>query len=123
MKINIKETDIKLGKPLKEWVIKKVGKLEKFKDLFKDGISKSLPNKKRKSKIEIWLEVGKESFHHREGKVYRAEAQMRFPKKSIRAVTLGKNLKTAVISLKKKLERQLGDYKDFLVDKQKKIKK
>ena len=119
MQIDIKETDIKLGEALKEWIVKEILKLEKFKDLLKDELWKVAPSQKEKSKVHVWVEVGKSTFHHKEGKVYRAEIQIRLPKKSFRAVVLNDDLRIAVTNARKKIERQISDFKDLLVDREK----
>ena len=119
MQIHLKETDIKLGVETKEWVLNEISKLEKFKDLFRNELWEESSSKKEKSKVQIWAEVGQSTFHHKGGKIYRAELQIHFPKKSVRAVDLEDDLRVAVTNAIKKLERQISDYKNLLVDKQK----
>jgi len=120
MKIVIKTTNLKLTKALQEFIEEKINSLEKFcffgspaqipplskKDLDWEG--------KEKPRIEAWVEIGKESLHHKKGPVFYAECQMRFPKTSLRSVVRRKDLKLAITEVKDELQRELKQYKEKL---------
>jgi ribosomal subunit interface protein len=98
MKIIIKTTNLKLNQALKNFIEEKVNSLEKFS----------------KSKVEAWVEIGKTTLHHQKGPFFRAECQMRFPGKSLRATALSKDLRPAITEVKDELQRQLKQYKNKL---------
>lgn len=113
MKIVIKTKNIKLNRALQDYIEEKLNSLEKF--------LKTLHNEKKyfnsyfgkgKPRTEMWLEIGKESLHHRKGPVFRAEAQIRFPGRSLRAEALSKNLRAAITEVKDELQRELKQYKE-----------
>ena len=113
MKIVIKTKNLKLDKVLRQYIREKLNSLEKF--------SKILQNKQKyfnsfygkgKPRMEAWVEIGKTTLHHRKGKVFRAECQMRLPGKSIRSTARRKNLRLAINQVKDKLQRQLKQYKN-----------
>ncbi len=69
---------------------------------------------KGKSTVEAWVEVGRGTFHHKKGPVFWAECQMRFPKRSLRSVAQGEDLKLVITEVKDELQRQLKQYKEKL---------
>ncbi|MDI6591751.1 MAG: ribosome-associated translation inhibitor RaiA [Patescibacteria group bacterium] len=118
MKIVIKTKNVKLNPTLREWIQMELDSLEKF--------SKILQNKeeyfnhffgKGKPRVEAWVEIGKESLHHKKGPVFWVECQMRFPKRSLRATAQSENLKAAITEVKDELQRQLKQYKEKVLTK------
>lgn len=129
MKINILTKNIKLTPALKDFIEEKINPLEKFVKIQQNkeysnhlpGGAKvkkkesSLTSGKGKSIIEAWVEIGKESRHHKKGSLFLAECQMRFPKKNIRSTARAENLKSAINEVKDELQRELKEYKEKLV--------
>ena len=113
MKIVIKTANVKLTSVLKKYIAEKINSLEKF--------LKTFQNRKKyffeggKPRIEAWIEIGKESFHHQKGKVFRAECQMRLPGKSVRSEAISKNLRQAINEVKDELQRELKQYKEKII--------
>lgn len=104
MKIFIKATKINLDEKLKRFIEKEISSLERFaKGIFG-------------SKIKTWVEVAKETAHQK-GPFFYAECQMRFPGKLLRAEALKKNLKSAIIEVRKELEREIKEYKEKMMAK------
>ncbi len=66
---------------------------------------------KGKPRVEVWVEIGRTTRHHQKGDIFRAEAQMRFPGKSIRAESERDDLKLAITEVKDELQRELKKYK------------
>ncbi|XOB41520.1 MAG: ribosome hibernation-promoting factor, HPF/YfiA family [Candidatus Nealsonbacteria bacterium] len=112
MKIIIKTKNIKLNRPLKDYIEEKLNSLEKFLKTFQKKIYYNHFFGKGKPRIEAWVEIGKESLHHRKGPVFRAEVQMRFPGMSLRAEAVSKNLRTAITEVKDELQREFKQYKE-----------
>lgn len=94
MKIIIKTKNIELTPALHQYVEEKINSLEKFLEI-----------------VEAWVEVGKETRHHRKGPFFRAECQMRLPGKSIRSVAVKEDLRLAIDEVKDELQRALKQYK------------
>lgn len=114
MKIVIKTTNLKLNQEIRDYIQEKIGSLEKFARVFQ---SKNYYNGffgKGKPRIEVWLEIGKITRHHQKGDIFRAEAQMRFPGKSLRAESERENLKLAITEIKDELQRELKKHKEKL---------
>lgn len=117
MKIIFKTKNIKLTPVLKAEIEEKINSLESFfptKENHNDFFGKGKP------KIEIWFEVEKES-HHQKGNVFRAEAQLRLPGKSIRSEAVSQDLKTAINEVKDELQREIKQYKKLIKKRKKKI--
>lgn len=113
MKIVIKTKNLKLSQELKDFIEEKLGSLEKFlKIIYDKGKYYNSYFGKGKPMLEMWFEIGKESLHHKKGPVFRAEAQMKLPKKSIRAEAVSKNLRQAITEVKDELQRELKQYKE-----------
>jgi len=114
MKIIIKTKNIKLTLALKDYIEGKLNSLEKFSKIFQEKIYLNSFFGKGKPRVEAWVEVGKESLHHQKGNIFRAEVQLRFPKKSIRSEAISKDLKTAITETKDELQREIKQYKEKL---------
>ena len=111
MKIVIRAKNVKLNQSLREWIDKKLNSLERFISLLKEEDLDSFLGK-GKPKIEMWVEIEKMSSHHRKGPFFRAEAQMRFPGKSLRAEARDEDLRVAITTIKDELQRQVKKYKN-----------
>ena len=76
MKIIIKTKNIDLTQALKNYIEEKINSLEKFaKDLFGEKYFDNFFGK-RKPRIEAWVEIGKETLHHKKGPFFWAECQI-----------------------------------------------
>jgi len=111
MKINILTKNIKLTPALKDFIEEKINPLEKF--------AKILQNKKcynhflgrGKPKVEAWIEIGKETLHHKKGPFFWAECQLNFPKRSLRSTAKREDLELAITEVKDEVQRELKQYK------------
>ena len=111
MKIIIKATNIKLEEDIKEYIQEKIGGLEKFAEIFQEKKYYNGFFGKGKPRVEVWVEVGKTTHRHCKGLVFRAEAQMRLPGKTVRVEAVEEDLKLAIVGVKDKLQRELKQYK------------
>ena len=111
MKIVIKTTNLKLNEELKNYIEEKIGSLENFAEVFQSENYYNHFFTKGKPRVETWVEIGKTTRHHQKGDVFRAEVQMRFTGKSLRAESERKNLKLAINEVKDELQRELKKYK------------
>ncbi len=102
MKISLKWTDLEPIESLDVFVEEKIGGLAKFLEKYDEtGVA------------EAWVEIGRTTGHHKTGgMVYRAEADIRLPGKILRAEETHKDLRQAIVKIKKELERQIKTYKE-----------
>jgi len=98
MKITISTKNISLDGALETFVQEKIGGLEKF-------IGKS-------SVIEARVEIGLPSKHHRSGRVYYAEVNLKAGGKLLRATCQHEDLSNAIVDVKNELQRQIKKFKE-----------
>jgi ribosomal subunit interface protein len=118
MKIEIETKNIKLDSSLQKFAEEKFNSLQKFaaKVFEKDKFLKN----HEKPKTEMWLEMGRITLHHQKGKIFRAEAQLKFPgKKSIRAEAIADDFKKAIVKVKDELQKEFKTYKEKIISKSK----
>lgn len=101
MKINLKWTNLEPIESIDVFVDEKIGGLAKFIPTYDaDGVA------------EAWVEVARTTKHHKTGEmVYLAEADLRLPGKVLRVEETHKDLRQAIVLVKKELERQIKSYK------------
>lgn len=105
MIIKIKATEIELTEPLKIWIEEKVGELKR------KLVSEEEERKKGREKINVEVEVGRITRHHKKGEVYRSEIQVYLPQKLLRSVSSNIDLRTAIIEARDGLDREIRKYK------------
>jgi ribosomal subunit interface protein len=115
MKIVIKTTNIRLNKPLLEYIQQQINSLEKFSKIFQKKEYFNHFWGKGRPKVEAWVEIGKTTLHHQKGPFFKAECQMRLPGKSLRAEAKASNLKRAIVEVKDELQRELKQYKEKML--------
>jgi len=93
MNINIKATNIDLTDTLTEYVHSKIGALEKIIGNSED--------------INIFVEIGKESNHHKKGEVYMAEVRTRISGKDYYIKKFESNLYASIDAVKDDLLRDV----------------
>lgn len=101
LKVNIKATNIELDDAIYEYIYEKIGTLDKYIE----GIDGS---------VQAWVEVGKPSKHHREGREeFYAEADIRLPGQGrvIRSEARQWDLRLAIDQVKDELQGELKKYK------------
>ena len=100
MNIIIKATNIELKHDLEEWVKIRLEPLERFDKFLQE------------KDVEVWVELGKTTKGQRKGDIFRAEAQIRLPGKSIRAEAVSNNVRKSINELRDKLQREVVQYKE-----------
>lgn len=101
MEIKIRTKNLQLTSHLKNYIRKKLEKVEKF-----------LVKVTKKGTTEMEIEVEKITRGQNKGEVHRVEAQIFGPGISIRAEDTSTTPKEAVSEVKYELERQLKEHKD-----------
>lgn len=106
MRVIIKSKNLELTEAIKVWIEKRIKSLEHYLKGFEE-ISDF-----RKQKIELEIEVGKESRHHRKGEVFFAEFNLVLPGGNLRAKKIGDDLRAVIDEAKEDLERSIRKYKN-----------
>lgn len=101
MKIDIVTKNISLDEPLQVFIEDKIG-----------GLDKLIGNDKSEARVEI----GKPSRHHRSGRVFRAEANIRMGGILLRASCEHENLRNAIVDVKDELQEQIRKFKEKRTD-------
>lgn len=97
MKINVLYKNITPDEPLKVFVEDRVGGLEKFIG---------------QGPIEARVEIGLPSKHHRSGRIYYAEVNLKVGGKLLRATCQHEDLRNAIVDVKNELQKQIRKFKD-----------
>ena len=119
MKITIKTKNLELTPSLKKIIEEEINSLEKFSKIFYSGEYFNHFFGKGKPRVETWLEIGRETQHHKKGLYFWAECQMKFPGKGLRATTKRESFKAAITEIKEELQRQIKQYKEKIIAKEK----
>lgn len=104
MKINIKATKLDLTPAIKEYIEIKIGSVSHFIKRFESG-----------GEAEISVEIARTTKHHHKGDVFYAEANLKLPKKTIRAEHSDFDIRVAIDNVKKILKEEVSKYKEKVV--------
>lgn len=127
MRITISTKNISLDDALRIFVEDKVGGLEKFltPHLLGGGDlvarynyfrSKGAGLKDPNNLVEVRVEIGKPSKHHRSGRIYYAEVNLKMGGKLLRATCQHEDLRNAIIDVKNELQQQIKKLKGKSTD-------
>ncbi|XOB46578.1 MAG: ribosome hibernation-promoting factor, HPF/YfiA family [Candidatus Nealsonbacteria bacterium] len=119
MKINIETKNTTLNRAIEDFIKEKINSLEKFIKILYNGKYKSPSSGKAKPVLVAWVEIGRETLHHKRGPFFRAECQIRFSGKSIRAEAVSKDLRVAITEVKDELQIGLKKQKEKIISKKK----
>ena len=115
MKIIIKTKNLDLTTDLQEFIEEKIGGLEKF--------TKILQNNSE----EFFVEIGRETKHHKKGDIFKAEAIIHLPGQTLVAISERDDLKQAIVEVKDELQQEIKKYKlkrtEAIIREQRKNKK
>jgi len=98
MKVTIKTTNLKLTPGIKKAIEEKIATLDKF-----------IPH--IDTLVEAFVEVALETRHHKKGKIYYAEANIKVPGRIIRSEAREDNIYRAINVVKDELQRAFKEYK------------
>lgn len=98
MKVTIKTTNLKLSPGVKKVIEEKIATLDKF-------------IRHIDTSVDGFIEVALETRHHKKGKIYYAEANIKVPGKIISSEAREKNIYRAIDEIKDELQRLLKEYK------------
>jgi len=104
MKVTIKATNLKLTPGIKKAIEEKIATLDKF-----------IPH--IGTSVEAFVEVALETRHHKKGKIYYAEANIKVPGRIVRSEARGEDIYQAINEIKDELQRLLKKDKKRRVEK------
>lgn len=100
MRINVKTSGFELTSSLNAYIEDKLG-----------GLSKLIKRFDEEGVAEIWLDLSRTTRHHYKGDVFRAEADLRLPKKILRAQKEAEDIRAAIDLLEDTLHLEINKYK------------
>ena len=109
MKIIIKTKNLEQSGALNSFIEEKFFSLKKFISVLKEP-------EEMKTLAEVFVELEKETKHHRKGEVFTVKAQVILPGKSVVSQASAEDLFKAVIKAKDELKREIEKYKVKKVD-------
>ena len=122
MRIITKAKNLEVTLELQNFVDEKIGSLKKFIDILKQDTPE-----KGKTLAEVYVEMEKETQHHKKGQIFNCQLDVKLPGKSLSSKSNSEDLYKAVIAAKKEMEEEIKKYKFKKIDKnrreQKKSKK
>lgn len=95
---------MELTTSIREYVEKRINSLEKFINYHDE--------------IQVWVEVGKITEHHKSGEIFRAEVQIRLPNESLRAESKKNDLYAAIDDVHDEISREIKKLKTKLSSKE-----
>jgi ribosomal subunit interface protein len=104
VKIIIKTKNLELTESLSKYIEKKLFSLKKFLDIFKK-------DEQRKTLSEVFVDIEKETKHHRKGDIFLAEALINLPGKKIIAKAKQDDLYKSINEIKTELAEEIKKYK------------
>ncbi len=111
MKILISTKNISLDGALETFVQEKIGGLEKFIERGHSHLRQGFGEP-----TEARVEIGLPSKHHRSGRVYYAEVNLKMGGKLLRATCQHEDLRNAIVDVKNELQEQIRKFKEKRTD-------
>lgn len=103
MKINIKSTDLELTPALTEFIEEKIGSLNKFVRAETEDGDGSAGN----YLVEAFVEVARDTKHHKHGEVFRAEVNLKIGGRMLRAEKRDWDARVAIDAVREELKTEL----------------
>lgn len=113
MKIIIRVKNLEFTSQLESFVNRKIGALVKFLKVFQHS---ELPIAHEKDLFETFVEIERETMHHKKGYIFKAEAKIYVPGKTLFAEKRGDNLLKIIDSVRDELEMEIKRYKTKIVE-------
>lgn len=113
MQIITKAKNFELTETLEVFVEKKMGGLRKFMKAFEGH---SLPVAGGKNLFDMYVDIGKETNHHKKGEIYVAEARIYLPGKNLFVKGVSEDIMAAIIEIRDELEAEIRKYKSKIVE-------
>jgi ribosomal subunit interface protein len=118
MNIIIKTKNLELTDSLQNFIEKKIGSIKKFIYVLKEENPE-----KGKTLAEVFVEIEKESRHHRKGDFFRARIMVNLSGKKIVAEAKTDDLFKAIVEAKNELKIEIEKYKLKKIDKNRRLQR
>jgi len=106
MKIIIKAKNLELTEGLQTFIDEKIGSVKKFINILKEDIVEG-----EKTLAEVFVEVEKETKHHKKGDIFLVKIRVNLPGKSLIAGSKADDIFKAIIDAKDELKMEIEKYK------------
>jgi ribosomal subunit interface protein len=106
MKIIIKTKNLELTDGLQVFVDKKIGSIKKYINILKEDTPE-----KGKTLAEVFVELKKETKHHRKGNIFLVKAMINLPGRIITVSSKADDIFEAIIDAKDELKTEIKKYK------------
>lgn len=116
MRIIIKTKDLGLTEALKNFVEKRFFGLKKFINILKK-------EEEKKTLAEVFVELKKETKHHRKGDIFVVKSQVSLPGRNLMARAKSDDLFKAIIEAKEQLKMEIEKYKFRMIDKRRRAQR
>ena len=112
MRITITGSQLEIISALKTYVSKRL-----------EPLTKHLQPFEKNGETLLKVEIARSTKHHKKGeKVYYVELTLRLPKKTIRIEQYNANVRKAIDEANRRIKSEITDFKDLIVEKNKKRK-
>src|SRR3989338_10836492 len=113
MRIELKETNLRLIPVTKEYITKKLQSLQRFVKRYEE-----------KGEIHMFVEMARTTKHHQKGNIFYAEVTMELPKSIIRVEATNIDVRAALNEVTDLVKRECQQYKEqYIMRKRKKDRK
>jgi len=118
MKIIIKTKNLELTEDLQNFIEEKISSVKKF-----INILKAEDTSDKKTLAEVFVEVEKETRHHRKGEIFSVITRVNLPGKNLIAGSKADDLFKAIIGAKDELKMEIEKYKFKNTDKRRRLQR
>lgn len=94
---------------LENFIEEKISSLKKFVQVLKR-------EEEKRTSAEVFVDIEKETLHHKKGKVFKAEAKILLPGRKIMAMARGDDLLGVIVKIKDELQQEIKKYKEKKTD-------
>ncbi len=109
MRIIIKTKNIEPTEALNNFIEEKFYVLKKFINILKRE------NEIGKTLAEVFVELEKETKHHRKGQIFGAKVEVILPGRKLMAQAVGEDLNRTVVKAREELKREINKYKEKMI--------
>jgi len=111
MKIIIQPKNLELTEGLQNFIEDRISSIKKFIDVLKEDTPAG-----QKTLAEVFVEVEKETEHHKKGKIYSCRLEVRLPGKLLVVKSENDDPNKAVVDAKKAMREEIEKYKFKNID-------
>lgn len=113
MQIIIKAKNFELPPALETFIIGKLSGLKKFISSFENH---ELPLTEGRGLFDAFVDVAKDSNHHRKGDIFRTEIKLYLPGRNLFVKAHGEDLMKTIIEAREEMESEIRKYKSKVVE-------